>query len=78
MSALRNPFRKTVKSVSKPATAAARAPLKRSAAAEESHHRIKKIVLTGGPCGGKSSGMSHISEFLRGLTSNEPFFYRSD
>jgi predicted ATPase len=27
--------------------------------------RIKRIVLTGGPCGGKSSSMSHLSEFLR-------------
>jgi hypothetical protein len=59
MSALRNPFRKTAKTVTKTVASS-------GSIMDESTHRIKKIVLTGGPCGGKSSGMSHISEFLRG------------
>jgi hypothetical protein len=72
MSALRNPFRKTTKTVSKAMTT----PRGVGRPLDDSTHRIKKIVLTGGPCGGKSSGMSHISEFLRGLTGCVPFLFR--
>ncbi len=71
MSGLRNPFRRTTRTVSKAGTAlrGLAPPL------HSSTQKIKKIVLTGGPCGGKSSGMSHISEFLRGLNPLRLFFF---